>query len=548
MAVGVLITLAIFQMFAAPPAQNAQQHLAAARAFELKQNYAKAGEEYQKVLALRPDDAVIHQSLALTFHLRNQFDHAIPEFKRALDLDPNLWGSLLFLGIDSYKTNQFAAAIGFLQQSMKLNAAQSEPEARFWLGASEAALGHYAEAIEHYRRAAELRPRDIEVLYQLAEAYDAQGSALFAQIGHIEPRAAAVYLLQAERFAAENRAELAARDYRRAITLRPDFKGGVPALERSKSAEPATDLVISEADARANFGLAQYLYAQGDSKGSVELLTHLSSLKPSGEGAARYTNTARQGLPDDSGWWVRLTEARSKADAHFGEDSLLRTLLQEDPRNLDALLALGRTYKRWAQVLLDRMAQISPDSARVHQLQGEQQESKSEYESAIQSYQTALARNAEQSGLRYAIGNVYWKMHQSDSAERWLNAELKRNPYHSLAHLRLGSLYTEQSKPDEAIPHLQEALRFHPEWIDARMDLGRALAQKGRYSVAITELQKVAAADTANDRVHYLLSNALRKLGRDKEAATEMTRYQELTRQRLERAQQSVGDVTSKQN
>lgn len=545
----------LLRLLAAQPAGSTaaavQRHLAAARQAEQSGDYKTASAEYEELTRLVPNEAGVHQSLALAYHLENHFAQAIPEFNRALDLNPNLWGALLFLGVDLYKTNHFNKALGYLEKSIKVEPIHAEPEARFWLGAAYAALGRPVDAIREYRRAAELRPKDIEVLYQVAALYDQQGSSLFERIGTIEPRAAAVSLLQAERLLAENRASLAVIEYRRAITLRPDLKSAIPSLEQTEPAAPEQSETISGADARACGGLAAYWRVNGQTTKSDELFAHLSKLVPADDVARKYVISAqspslRVNLPDDTRLWSQLQQVSKHLQA--GDYRLAETLLQElldgDPRNIDGLLALGKTYKRWAESILERMTAINPDAPRVHQLQGEREEAKGNYEGALQSYRTALDRQPNQPGLAYAIGNVYWKLHQYDDAEVWLGKELSQNPHHGLAHYRLGSLYTEQGKSGQAIAHLTEALAAHPEWVDARFDFGRALSLAGRQEEAVAQFRKVAADGPPNDRVHYLLSNALRRLGRNEEADSEMARYQDLTRKRLERTQRTVRDFT----
>ena len=86
---------------------------------------------------------------------------------------------------------------------------------------------------------------------------------------------------------------------------------------------------------------------------------------------------------------------------------------------------------------------------------------------------------------------------------------------------------------------------FRPHLTEAQLDLGRAYTAKGRFEEAIEALKKVAASDPENDRVHYLLSVAYSKEGRRGEAQTELAAYQHLTRDRLQRTQQDVRDVSN---
>jgi len=389
------------------------------------------------------------------------------------------------------------------------------------------------------------------VLYALANTYDQAAAAVFQNIGHIERRAAAVSLLQAEHFLSEKRADLAGIEYRHAVLLRPDFEGAIPALDKNASSAASEDTAITESDARASFALGRYWLWRGDAVKSSALLTHLAKMKPADENARRYIVAAQQAssksrMADDAGPWPALFEARGYVESNeFAHaEEVLRKLLNDEPRNLDALLSLGKVYKKWAATLLDKMIELNADSYRVHQLFGQKYEEGAEYDQALQSYKTALAIQPELAGMRYAIGNVYWKKRQYDDAEHWLKEELKRNPHHGITHYRLGSLYTDEGKADEAITHLERALESHPGLTAARFDLGRALLSKGRYADAVSALNKVAAEEPANDRVHYFISNCYSKMGRSEEARAEMAKYQELTRKRLELAQQDVRDAS----
>jgi tetratricopeptide (TPR) repeat protein len=491
--------------------------------------------------------------------------------------------------MDYYKTNQFSLAIAPLEKSISLNGRMAEPEARFWLAVTYSALDRHEDAVREFRRDLVLRPGNLDVLYHLTEAYDYAAAAAFQRLGVIEPRAAAVSLLQAERFLDENRRDLASLQYRSALEVRPDFAGWIPALGGSDTENQAIpDSMIAATDARANLELAGLLAEVGDLHQSTGVLQNLVNQKAANTQAAQVIEQAgahlkamqsaspaarpqngqniltgldlmRRGhfreaeqplsraAEKNSNTFLQLLLIRSYVESGDCEpvEERLRQLLTAEPDNVDALLLNGRCYKQQAESTLQQMIQIDPDSYGVHQLLGKQHEEKTEYELAIKEYQAALAKNPNLAGIRYAIGNVYRKMSRYDDAEKWLTEELARNPYHGLAHYRLGSVYIEQGKPNAAIAHLLAALKSHPQLIEAQLDLGRAYTADGEYENAIASLKNVSRVDPDNDRVHYLLSIAYSKEGRRTDARSEMAAYQRLTRDRLHRTQQDVKDLSN---
>ncbi len=297
------VFLAAISIAATPQTSNLSdltaEHLAAAQRAEQSHDYPEAARQYQDILRKQPKNALIHQSLAVTYHLQNLFPEAIAEFKRALDLDPELFGSDLFLGMDYYKSNQFKLAIAPLQKSIELNAAMAEPEARFWLAATYSALQRPEQAIYALRRDLALRPKDSDVLYYLVKAYDQSSAAAFERLGRVEPKSAAVALLQGEHLIEENRQDLAGLQYRTAVALRPDFASWISAGVAEKIPPQApSDLAICAFDARANLDLASLFESAGDSARAAAVLESLRHLKGTDSKAAQLIAEAKMTAPN----------------------------------------------------------------------------------------------------------------------------------------------------------------------------------------------------------------------------------------------------------
>ena len=461
-----------------------QAHLEAAKLAESEQDYLAAAERYEAILALRPDWALIHQSLGVTLHLAKRFPQSIERLLEAVRLDRQLWGAFLFLGTDYYQIGKFEDAIEALEESLELNPDLAETHR--WLGLSYSAVHRYEEAIQHLLQATGSRNDDEEALFHLARAYDGRASQLFEQIGQAEPHSPFVYLLQAERFMAEDDLDRARAEHARAVRIRSDLAGTLQVLAgRTSNGEPS----------------------------------------PSAEGAFGEVRT-----------WFATERYRDVAER-------VRAILASDATSVEARYWLGRSYKQLAARTVQRLTEVAPESYRVDQLAAELHREKTEYEQALEAYERALAKRPELPGLRYAIGDVFWEMRRLEDAEDWLRQELERNPHHALARHRLGSLLLERGTADNALLHLKQAVELTPNSAAARFDLGRAYLANGQHPEAVRELKASADRDPGNDRVHYLLANAYRGLGRMDEARRELTLYQEARQRRLKQVQTDVGSV-----
>ena len=462
-----------------------QAHFEAAQTAQAAGNYLSAAGEYESVVALRPDWALVRQSLGVVYHLAARYEQAIEQLREAVRIDSRLWGAWLFLGMDYYRVGRFEEAAGALSESLALNPGQ--PDARRWLGLSCAALQRYEEAIDHLSQVASSERADEDALFHLARAYDNRATQLFEQIGQADPDSPFVYLLQAERFAFDGEQDRARAEYRRALAIRPDLAGAI-----------SPDFVAYAGDAPA-------------SRVGARFATLRSAFA-----AGRYED----------------------ASAIAGK------MLQSETDSTEASYWLGRSYKGLAAKAIDSLAEAAPDSYRVDQLEAESHAGRTEFAKALEAYGRALRKRPDLPGLRYAIGVVHWRAGQLDAARKWLGEELSRNPQHTLARHRLGSLLLDQGEAADALEHLLQAVSANSEWTEARFDLGRAFLESGDHASAVRELEAVAGAEPGHERARFLLAGAYRAAGRVEDAARELKLYQELSRERLQRVQRDVRSVS----
>jgi tetratricopeptide (TPR) repeat protein len=549
-----------------------EEQLKIAQDAEKNKDYERSAGAYRKILKIQPQWALIHQSLGVVRHLQNKYPEAILSFETALKLDPKLWGSYLFLGMDYYRTNQFPRAIPALQQALQLNPEMAELEVRFWLGSSFLALEQFDKAIEQFRRLVELKPRDLEAFYVLAQTYSRYSTALYKEIGDINKESAEAHRLQAEWYVSQDKLDQAIDEYQQVAGLRPQWEGvhlelGNLFLKQEKltkaSQELEKELKLSPNDTTVQLQLSaiKSKFSQNPSQG-IETEAPLdgspddsflsTSSAPNGptssssEGILKFRERNFKEAKELFLRALRQDPGDSIAQLYLGRTlfglgdyqeaiEALQKLRTESGENLETLYWLGKAYQETAAATLQRMIDIDSGSYRVYQMSGELLEEKMRYAEALKSYQRALKQSPDLSGIRFAIGNVYWKLQQLDDAITWLKEELARNPYHSMANYRLGNIYLSKASPELAIPFLERATQATPSLLAAQQELGKAYLSLGRNQEAIERFKVVAVADPQDDAIHYILAGAYKKAGQIAEANAELKIFGQLRQKKAER-------------
>jgi tetratricopeptide (TPR) repeat protein len=245
-------------------------------------------------------------------------------------------------------------------------------------------------------------------------------------------------------------------------------------------------------------------------------------------GAQALLSRATQENPKDTP--VKLYLARSYfATGNYDQAiDILKERGQFGSHELEALYWTGKSYQELAAQTLEKMIGIDPNSYRVHQMTGALLEDKRKYAEAIDAYQKALKPSPDLMGLRFAIGNTYWKMQNLDEALVWLKDELGRNPYHALANYKVGSIYLSKGNTDMAVPFLEKAVQANPTLLGAQQDLAKAYTSLGRHEEAIAKLKLVAQADPEDASIRYLLSGAYKKVGKTEAAEAELKAFTQL--------------------
>jgi len=135
--------------------------------------FAKAVEEFQRVLQLSPDYELATFQLGLAYARTGDFDQAIIALKKALELDGTNFSAAYNLGAAYLKKQMVPEAAAAFRQSIGAN--PDYGPAHRALGQILLYQGQADESLAELRRAAELDPRDAETHAALAKTLAAKG-------------------------------------------------------------------------------------------------------------------------------------------------------------------------------------------------------------------------------------------------------------------------------------------------------------------------------------------------------------------------------------
>lgn len=212
----------------------------------------------------------------------------------------------------------------------------------------------------------------------------------------------------------------------------------------------------------------------------------------------------------------------------------LRAALRREPNNLDALYFLSKLADVLARQEFMALARMAPDSARVHQLQGEGLAAQGKEDEAEREYLAALERRPGTPAIMNALGELKRQEKKCNEAQEWYAKVLEKSPANYDALYGSGACYLRSGDADKAAPLFRAALTADPSSASARMALGEALLVTGKAAEALPLLEAAAKFDPQLRRLQFLLAKAYLENGREAEAKQAQERYRQLTQQEEE--------------
>jgi tetratricopeptide (TPR) repeat protein len=212
--------------------------------------------------------------------------------------------------------------------------------------------------------------------------------------------------------------------------------------------------------------------------------------------------------------------------------SVMHTLVDLDPDNVDVLFMAQRVYSELADDTLNKLAVLAPGSARMQQVIAERLVNGGDLQHAIEHYKNALQIDSHLPGVHFELGEAILQSAphdpaaQAEAAKEFEAAETDGDV--AKAECGLGGIALSQSDVDGALTHYRRAYKLNPNEIDAQLGLARLLMMQQKPQEAVHYLRVAIEADPLNSEAHYRLASAYKLLQMDDQAQKEMHLFEEI--------------------
>jgi tetratricopeptide (TPR) repeat protein len=220
--------------------------------------------------------------------------------------------------------------------------------------------------------------------------------------------------------------------------------------------------------------------------------------------------------------------------------SVMRSLVDVDPDNIEILYMAQRVYSDLADDTLNKLAMLAPGSARMQQVIAERLINGGDLKGATEHYRKALEIDPHLPGVHYELAEAILEGAPGDSraeaaAEQELETAVKLDGDSSKTECEFGKIAFLRSDSVSAYAHYSRALALNPGDAEAQVGLGRVLAATGKPEDAAKYLRMAIQSDPLNDEAHFRLASVCKRLQLKDESEKELRLFQEIkdARERL---------------
>ena len=204
----------------------AARQFAEAAAATARRDFARAEEQYRKVIEQDPRSSEALNNLGMVYYLEHKYPEAEETLARAVKFDPSLTNARVLLGASLWREGKLDRAIAELERALGAPLSDSaEKTARTALHGALFAQENYARALEALKPLADKYPQDVDVEYSLGQTYLQLAAQNFRKIALTDPESYRIHQILGESLARQGRYRDAILEYKLALARRPDLPG-----------------------------------------------------------------------------------------------------------------------------------------------------------------------------------------------------------------------------------------------------------------------------------------------------------------------------------
>lgn len=500
-----------------PKVRRAHLYLGLISAKEDLSSLDAAIREFEREVRLAPEDPAANLYLGLALMMTRQYAEALPHLEAATQWTPPIASAYHFLGRCLIELDRPAEAAVALRRSLEIaERAKADTEARrnihYQLALALRKLGEADQAAREFAAAEALSGRLSEEARLNLDRYlkDAPAEPTAAGRQVLDTSAVSVLGDDERRVLRERLTTVLARSYFNLGVLQAQaerFTRAAGFFERAAGVDPAFP--------RVQYSLGVALF-------------NAKSFDRAAEPLAR----ALEQAPDDVNLRRMLAMAWLNTDAY----DKAADLLENDPgrRGQPSLqyaygLALARSQRSaQAATVFQQLLEQHGDTAELHVLLGQAHAQQGDFDSAIASFERALALDRKVPDANAALGVIYFRQGRLAEAEAALRAELAARPNEPLAQHTLAAVLEVQGQTEEALSLLRAVLKTRPDFADARYLCGKILLAQGSAEEAAEQLEIAARIAPEDANVRYQLGRAYQRLGRGDASREQFEIFQRL--------------------
>ena len=532
-------------------------------------DFARAAEEFKKVLALDPSLVEAEVNLGLAYQSLLEYGLAVRHLEKALGERPNLLGPTVIVGMDYLKLGSPEKAIFFLQHALKLD--PSNREARQALASSYLGQEDFRNAADEFRQIAAMDSDKSEAWFKLGHAYLDLSARLAFRGARLYRESAWGHRFLGDLLLQRNRWEDALKEYQKALTADPRQSGlhtslGQTYLHAGRLEEAEKEfrleLQLASSNELAWTGLANLQLVKGQATEALESLVKVWEISPEflalERGFPSVDLTPQSAKESQS----RVETEPASAAKHFLLAALYATV-NENGLSDSEWKSFEADFSAWQQApSAPGGSSGRPDPCKTHRYSrciaslkalkhltaserlalGKTHFTLQEYEAAADALGQVQGVTGENAEASYWLARTYqalgaaayaqleeslpnsWRTHQLraeghalrqdfDGAIKEFQAALELRPNEAELYEALGQLYLDNHSDGDAESELERALALDPSRTHALYLLGRLYVQNRDNEKAVPYLERALLLKPDSAEASELLGTAYVRLG-----------------------------------